>query len=93
MKPLALALSVLVSNPASALECLHAKPRNSHQWASWRLIEGKRCWYVGHGRLPKSKLAWFHAPHEQAQVPLIAVPLVPTPQPRPRDTFEERWPR
>jgi hypothetical protein len=84
---MAIAIVALLASQADARECLHAKPNGSH-WASWRLIEGKRCWYVGHGRLAKSRLVWFHAPHETQ-----AVRLIPLPVARPSDTFEQRWPR
>src|ERR1700751_2461477 len=30
----------------------------SHDYWSWREIEGRRCWFVGHRTMPKAQLYW-----------------------------------
>jgi hypothetical protein len=68
-------LAMLVSTPAQAVECLASPPGKSY---SWRIIDGKRCFYVGRHRLEKIRLHWptyetttrpRRAPPQQAQAP------------------------
>ena len=43
---------------ANAVECQSsAPPSNKNHWA-WRLIDNKKCWYVGEPGMDKSKLHW-----------------------------------
>ena len=35
-----------------------AMPSNSHKYWSWRLIDGRQCWYEGKPMLSKSSLEW-----------------------------------
>jgi hypothetical protein len=49
-------LFVFINN-AHAIECqTNAQGSDSH-WA-WRLIDGRKCWYKGAGRMDKSLLHW-----------------------------------
>jgi hypothetical protein len=41
---------------ASALTCKPAK-KGAGEW-SYRIVDGKRCWYPGRARIAKSKLHW-----------------------------------
>jgi hypothetical protein len=44
---------------ARADECLPAKPGNQRgQYYSWRVIDGRACWYVGRPGRSKSQLHW-----------------------------------
>jgi hypothetical protein len=44
---------------ANAITCQSSPvPSNKSQWA-WRLIDNKKCWYVGDPGLDKSKLHWI----------------------------------
>src|SRR3954463_4015179 len=50
---------LLVSSPAAqANQCSAEKPRDAQSWWSWRIIEGRKCWYEGKPKLPKSLLQW-----------------------------------
>ena len=41
---------------AKLTECSAARPSNAH--AFWRLIDGRKCWYVGTTMISKSLLQW-----------------------------------
>jgi hypothetical protein len=44
---------------AQAKECSLAMPSNPHgHWWSYRIIDGRNCWYEGKPMLPKSSLHW-----------------------------------
>ncbi len=50
----------LIPVPAHALECAE-RPDGRSYW-TYRIIDGERCWYRGHRRLPKSSLHWPDEP-------------------------------
>jgi hypothetical protein len=39
-------------------KCSAAKPSHQHGYWSWRLIDGRQCWYEGKPQLSKSLLEW-----------------------------------
>ena len=44
---------------ARANQCGVARPSNTHgHWWSWRLIDGRKCWYEGKTMISKSLLQW-----------------------------------
>jgi hypothetical protein len=43
---------------AQAIECLAATPSNSQKHWSYRLIDGRKCWYEGKRMISKSSLHW-----------------------------------
>src|ERR1700739_944217 len=45
-------------------QCSPAMPSNSHR-SSWRLIDGRKCWYEGKPGLSKSLLEWPKKTSEQ----------------------------
>jgi hypothetical protein len=50
-------------------QCSAAMPPGSHGYWSWRLIDGRRCWYEGKPMLSRSSLEWpaqAAAPSDQA---------------------------
>src|SRR5246127_2360159 len=49
---------VAVPNAQAKQQCSAAMPSNSHGYWSWRLIDGRRCWYEGKPMLSKSSLEW-----------------------------------
>ena len=45
--------------PAQAKQqCIDLMPLNSSAYWSWRLIDGRKCWYEGKPMLSKSALEW-----------------------------------
>jgi hypothetical protein len=66
-----IAALLLVGTPnAQAKQCSVAKPSNPHgQWWSYRLIDGRKCWYEGKPMLSKSLLEW---PKVAAKQPVVA---------------------
>src|SRR5262245_44531128 len=52
--------------PAQAKQqCSTAMPSNPHGYWSWRLIDGRKCWYEGKPGLSKSLLEWPRATSKQ----------------------------
>ena len=67
-----------VSN-AQAVECAPDMPANRKGHWSYRLIDGRKCWYEGKAMLPKSSLRWAvkSEPVAQAAPPPVAPAKVP----------------
>ena len=95
-------LSVGMPNAEAKQQCRAAAPSNPHgQWWSYRLIDGRKCWYEGKTLLSKSLLEWPKEASAQ-RVSNGKVTSVVTQKPgnplgaqaRPLkdlDTFEARW--
>ena len=94
-------LSVGIPNAQAKQQCSAAAPSNPHgRWWSYRLMDGRKCWYEGKPLLSKSLLEW---PKEAAQpVSNREVTSVVTEKPgnpldaqawvlKDSDTFEARW--
>ena len=43
---------------AKAMECSLARPSSAQGYWSWRLIDGRKCWYAGKTMVSKSLLQW-----------------------------------
>jgi hypothetical protein len=53
-----IALSFLGASAASAIECTPEMPTTRSGYWSWRIIDGKRCWYPGRPGMEKANLQW-----------------------------------
>jgi hypothetical protein len=52
-------ISSLDTPTAQAMQqCSAEVPSNSHGYWSWRLIDGRKCWYEGKPMVSKSSLQW-----------------------------------
>ena len=72
MTALSAALLPINAPAAQIKECKAAVPaRAQGQW-SWRLIDGRKCWYAGKTVIPKSALRWPAAAPAQAKAPVEA---------------------
>jgi hypothetical protein len=58
----AIALSFLSASAASAIECKPEMPTTRSGYWSWRIIDGKRCWYPGRPGMEKANLQWPKSP-------------------------------
>ena len=102
---LAACIAVLLSdmpNVQAKQQCSAAMPSSPHgRWWSYRLIDGRKCWYEGKPMLSKSLLEW---PKEASAQPVSngEVTSVVTEKPgnpldpqastlKDFDTFEARW--
>jgi hypothetical protein len=86
---------------AQARQCSAARPASAHGYWSYRLIDGRKCWYEGKKMLSKSLLAW--PSHTPAKAGLEAEPAHELRDklgepldanawaPDDFDTFETRW--
>ncbi len=54
---LALCLLILLVDNADAIECQPTVQGGDGHW-SWRLIDGRQCWYKGQSGMDKSLLHW-----------------------------------
>ena len=69
---------------AKAVECNVARPSSAHGYWSWRLIDGRKCWYAGKTMISKSLLQWPAKASVQAKadtrpVPVTVVPVTVVP--------------
>src|ERR1700704_6948334 len=98
VSPVAFAVSVM---PAQAKQCGTERPPNARSYWSYRLIDGRKCWYEGKPMLSKALLEW---PKEASAQPFSngKVTGVVTQRPgnpldaqartlKDADTFEVRW--
>jgi hypothetical protein len=70
---------------AKAIECSVARPSSTQAYWSWRLIDGRKCWYAGKTMISKSLLQWpakasvqakaDQAKADTAQVRVTVVPV------------------
>ena len=95
-------LSVGMPDAQAKQQCSAAAPKNPQgQWWSYRLIDGRKCWYHGKPMLSKSLLEW---PKEASPQPVSAAKVTTTVTEKPGnpldsqawalkefDTFEARW--
>ena len=69
---------------AKALECSVARPSSTQGYWSWRLIDGRKCWYAGKTMISKSLLQWPAKASVQGKadpkpVPVTVVPVTVVP--------------
>jgi hypothetical protein len=98
--------SIEISATQAKQPCSAAMPSNPHgAWWSYRLIDGRKCWYEGKPGLSKSLLEWpgetFAQPASDEEVASTVPekrPNLPASQARvpnsslkDPDTFEARW--
>jgi hypothetical protein len=48
----------MTMDPAEAKECVAEMPSNPPRHWSYRLIDGRKCWYEGENNFPKALLQW-----------------------------------
>ena len=99
-------LSIEVSTAQAKQQCSAEMPSNPHgRWWSYRLIDGRKCWYEGKPGLSKSLLEWpsevsaqTASAEEDASTapekplnPLDSQAWAPNSAPTDPDTFEARW--
>jgi hypothetical protein len=58
---------IFSSTPAQAKQCSTERPPDARSYWSYRLIDGRKCWYEGKPMLSKSLLEW---PHEASAQPV-----------------------
>jgi hypothetical protein len=63
---------------AKAMECSVARPSSAQGYWSWRLIDGRKCWYAGKTMVSKSLLQWPAKASVQAKADTTPVPVTPT---------------
>ena len=88
---------------AKAMECSVARPSSAQGYWSWRLIDGRKCWYAGKTMVAKSLLQWPAKASVQAKADPAPVPVTVATEKRsdPLDaqarlldyanSFEARW--
>ena len=106
IRPVFLAVCIAAFLPmgapdAQAIQCSVAMPPNAHGHWSYRLIDGRKCWYQGKSQISKSLLQWpaqasaqpksdptpISPPAEKRNDPLDSQASIP----EGADSFESRW--
>jgi hypothetical protein len=89
-------------NAQAKQQCSAATPSDPHgRWWSYRLIDGRKCWYEGKPMLSKSLLEWptvtSALPVSNGKVTSVVTQNLGNPldsqarAPKDSDTFEARW--
>lgn len=102
-----LAAVFFVTSEAAAIDCAAEAQSGAGYW-SWRMIDGKKCWYPGRPGMSKDKLRWPVATvGQRAQEPdgapttafardtlrdAVQPDATESAQPGRELTFKERWP-
>ena len=60
---------------AKAVECSAARPSSAQGYWSWRLIDGRKCWYAGKTMISKSLLQWPAKATAQAKADTTPAPV------------------
>lgn len=92
MKRLLIVGASLLSSIASAqaIECsAEASASRGGHW-SYRIIDGRKCWYQGQSMLPKSQLSWSGQSLTDAQARMIVTDSSAVDDPD-DGSFESRW--
>jgi hypothetical protein len=92
---------------AQAIQCSAAIPPNPQGHWSYRLIDGRKCWYEGDNNFPKSLLQWpeqtsplsafgkaVPGPEEERPLPPATQTVSPPAEPGNQsdvESFEARW--
>jgi hypothetical protein len=92
---------------AEAKQCSAAEPSNPQKHWSYRLIDGRKCWYEGDNNFPKSLLQWpeqtsplsafgkaVPSPEEERPLPPATQTVSPPAEPNNQSDFESfdaRW--
>src|SRR5215831_20440216 len=108
VQPGILIAAIIVAQPASSADmddivCHSRKPSQAREWWSYRIVDGRRCWFRGHASMPKARLRWEHIDDERP-IPMaddrdrgstarpVAEPIsVTTIRLRPGTAFEWHW--
>jgi hypothetical protein len=96
-------LPVGTPNAQAKQQCSAAAPSNPHgRWWSYRLIDGRKCWYEGKTMVAKSSLQWAVKSPERQQNPAVPTTLLTEKRnagplesrasiPDKSDSFESLW--
>jgi hypothetical protein len=98
---IAMLSSIGIPTARAKQECMTAMPSNPHGYWSWRLIDGRKCWYEGKPMLSKSLLEWPAQASAQPNSDGEPTSVLPEKSgnpldsqaraPNDSDTFETRW--
>jgi hypothetical protein len=94
--------SIWIPTAQAKQQCSAAMPLPSHGYWSWRLVDGRKCWYEGKPMLSKSLLEWPAQASAQPDSSNTESTSVSTEKPgnpldaqawapADSDTFEARW--
>ena len=64
---------IFSATPAQAKQCSAERPPNARTYWSYRLIDGRKCWYEGKPMLAKSELHWPTSRSSNAPRPELGV--------------------
>jgi hypothetical protein len=90
----------LSANMDEVRACHPHKPSQAREWWSYRIVDGRQCWFRGHpGSMPKSQLFWDRdqaKPEVKTETAIVQEPPQPQPliilmRPRPGSMFEWHW--
>src|SRR4030095_3218104 len=77
-----LLLLLALTTSVAAIECRSSKPTTTRDHWSWRLIDGRKCWYVGKRGMDRTRLHWIPAAIPAAPEPPVRAPVPIKEEPR-----------
>jgi hypothetical protein len=83
-------ITVMQADAADMMIPCAPQAMNKKQWWSWRLIDGRKCWYPGKAMLPRNQLHWVATSRHLAEPSVgqpdgrLAAPVAVAP-------FEQAW--
>jgi hypothetical protein len=105
--PLGILLPIEIIQAAKAKQCSAVEPSNPQKHWSYRVIDGRKCWYEGENNFPKSLLYWpeqtpalsafgkaMPSPEEGGLLPPATQPVRPAAERNNQsdfESFEARW--
>ena len=75
-----LAAVLLVTSEAAAIECSAERLQSGKGHWSWRIVDGKKCWYPGRPGVSKDNLHWPSKTEGQKTVGQRVERLLPLPR-------------
>lgn len=92
--------SLPIASAFAKMQCSESMPSNQRGYWSWRMIDGRKCWYEGKPMLSKSLLEWpaqavNHLPSSNEELANALTtrfdPLDAQAKATDADTFEALW--
>ena len=71
--------SMPVATAVAKQQCSASMPSGAHGYWSWRMIDGRKCWYEGKPMLSKSSLEWPSRPAAKAEPEEVASAAIEKP--------------
>jgi hypothetical protein len=84
-------IAVFLTSNAHAIDCRADLPSKRGEYWSYRIIDGRKCWYAGRPMMSKSLLRWRAPVTAPVTAPKLRPVSIEMTGSIAIDAFEERW--